>query len=158
MKSRVEEETTSIMDSSDCGGRRWTTKRYAIEYQAHSMGEESPCHHRRWALGISGKRGLGHAVIPLHSHSSRESCEVCRASHVYAQLTVSLVHSPISRQVSPSMPVSLAVGDIASFRKYVKSIGRAYQKRSVAMIQLCRLFLEISPGKPDQIDALRRFW
>ncbi|KAH9990185.1 hypothetical protein BJV77DRAFT_1151150 [Russula vinacea] len=33
--------------------------------------------------------------------------------------------------------------------------GRAYQKRSVAMIQLCRLFLEISPGKPDQIDALR---
>lgn len=55
----------------------------------------------------------------------------------------------------PSMPVSLAVGDIASFRKYVKYIGRAYQKRSVAMIQLCRLFLEISPGKPDQIDALR---
>jgi hypothetical protein len=55
------------------------------------------------------------------------------------------------------MPVSLAVGDIASFRKFVKYIGRAYQKRSVAMIQLCRLFLEISPGKPDQIDALRRF-
>ncbi|KAI0271911.1 hypothetical protein BGY98DRAFT_184478 [Russula aff. rugulosa BPL654] len=53
------------------------------------------------------------------------------------------------------MPVSLAVGDVASFRKYVKYIGRAYQKRSVAMIQLCRLFLEISPGKPDQIDALR---
>ncbi|KAH9953632.1 hypothetical protein BC827DRAFT_112547 [Russula dissimulans] len=53
------------------------------------------------------------------------------------------------------MPVSLAVGDIASFRKYVKDIGRAYQKRSVAMIQLSRLFLEISPGKPDQIDALR---
>ncbi|KAI0291895.1 hypothetical protein BC826DRAFT_466784 [Russula brevipes] len=53
------------------------------------------------------------------------------------------------------MPVSLVVGDIASFRKYVKYIGRAYQKRSVAMIQLCRLFLEISPGKPDQMDALR---
>lgn len=55
------------------------------------------------------------------------------------------------------MPVSLVVGDIASFRKYIKYIGRAYQKRSVAMIQLCRLFLEISPGKPDQMDALRRF-
>jgi hypothetical protein len=55
------------------------------------------------------------------------------------------------------MPVSLVVGDIASFRKYVKYIGRAYQKRSVAMIQLCRLFLEISPGKPDQMDALKRF-
>lgn len=25
------------------------------------------------------------------------------------------------------------------------------------MIQLCRLFLEISPGKPDQMDALKRF-
>ncbi|KAI0249015.1 hypothetical protein BJV78DRAFT_735311 [Lactifluus subvellereus] len=53
------------------------------------------------------------------------------------------------------MPVCLALGDISSFRKHVKYIGRAYQKRSVAMIQLCRLFLEISPGKPDQIDALR---
>ena len=55
------------------------------------------------------------------------------------------------------MPVSLVVGDISKFRKYVKNIGRAYQKRSVAMIQLCRLFLEISPGKPDQMDALKRF-
>ncbi|KAH9059811.1 hypothetical protein EDB87DRAFT_728493 [Lactarius vividus] len=53
------------------------------------------------------------------------------------------------------MPVGLAVGDISTFRKYVKNIGRAYQKRSVAMIQLCRLFLEISSGKPDQTDALR---
>ncbi len=54
------------------------------------------------------------------------------------------------------MPVSLAVGDISNFRKYVKNIGRAYQKRSVAMIQLCRLFLEISSGKPDQSEALMR--
>ncbi|KAH9174001.1 hypothetical protein EDB89DRAFT_1956215 [Lactarius sanguifluus] len=53
------------------------------------------------------------------------------------------------------MPVGLAVGDISTFRKYVKNIGRAYQKRSVAMIQLCRLFVEISSGKPDQTDALR---
>jgi len=53
------------------------------------------------------------------------------------------------------MPVGLAVGDISTFRKYVKNIGRAYQKRSVAMIQLCRLFLEISSGKPDQTDALK---
>ena len=54
------------------------------------------------------------------------------------------------------MPVGLVVGDISTFRKYVKNIGRAYQKRSVAMIQLCRLFLEISSGKPDQTDALKR--
>jgi hypothetical protein len=53
------------------------------------------------------------------------------------------------------MPVGLVVGDISTFRKYVKNIGRAYQKRSVAMIQLCRLFLEISSGKPDQSDALK---
>jgi hypothetical protein len=53
------------------------------------------------------------------------------------------------------MPVGLAVGDISNFRKYVKNIGRAYQKRSVAMIQLCRLFLEISSGKPEQTDALK---
>ncbi|KAF8266122.1 hypothetical protein EI94DRAFT_230125 [Lactarius quietus] len=53
------------------------------------------------------------------------------------------------------MPVGLAVGDISTFRKYVKNIGRAYQKRSVAMIQLCRLFVEISSGKLDQSEALR---
>ncbi len=39
----------------------------------------------------------------------------------------------------------------------MKIIGRAYQKRSVAMIELCRLFLEISPGSWDQVDALKRF-
>jgi hypothetical protein len=53
------------------------------------------------------------------------------------------------------MPFGLVVSDISTFRKYVKNIGRAYQKRSVAMIQLCRLFLEISSGKPDQTDALK---
>ena len=53
------------------------------------------------------------------------------------------------------MPQGLVVGDISTFRKYVKNIGRAYQKRSVAMIQLCLLFMEISSGKPDQTDALR---
>ena len=54
------------------------------------------------------------------------------------------------------MPVGLVVGNISTYRKYAKKIGRAYQKRSVAMIQLCRLFLEISSGKPDQTDALKR--
>ncbi|KAH9055586.1 hypothetical protein EDB87DRAFT_1639845, partial [Lactarius vividus] len=39
--------------------------------------------------------------------------------------------------------------------KYMKNKGRAYQKRSVAMIGLCRLFLEISPGNRDQVDALK---
>ena len=53
------------------------------------------------------------------------------------------------------MPFSLALSDISTFRKYVKNIGRAYQKRSVAMISLCRLFLEISSGKPDQSEALK---
>ncbi|KAI0259381.1 hypothetical protein BC834DRAFT_635938 [Gloeopeniophorella convolvens] len=53
------------------------------------------------------------------------------------------------------MPVRITVDDALTIRKHIKNIGRAYQKRSVAMIQLCRLFLEISPGKTDQIDALR---
>ena len=50
---------------------------------------------------------------------------------------------------------SLALSDISTFRKYVKNIGRAYQKRSVAMISLCLLFLEISSGKPDQTESLK---
>ncbi|KAI9432695.1 hypothetical protein H4582DRAFT_1992239 [Lactarius indigo] len=53
------------------------------------------------------------------------------------------------------MPVGFVVGDVSILRKYLKNIGRAYQKRSVAMIQLCRLFMDISSGKPDQTDALK---
>ncbi len=49
------------------------------------------------------------------------------------------------------------VFDFRDVRKSMKIIGRAYQKRSVAMIELCRLFLEISPGSWDQVDALKRF-
>jgi hypothetical protein len=89
---------------------------------------------------------------------AREDCVVCvvrRVSNV--QGNISLIH-PHRLLLSSPMPVNLAIRDtsISSFRKYVKDIGRAYQKRSLAMIQLCRLFLEISPGNPDQIDALRR--
>lgn len=46
---------------------------------------------------------------------------------------------------------------IACLQSYVKDIDRRYQTRSVAMIQLCKLFLDISPGELDQIYALRRF-
>ncbi|KAI9457014.1 hypothetical protein BJY52DRAFT_529444 [Lactarius psammicola] len=47
------------------------------------------------------------------------------------------------------------VFDFEDVRKSMKFIGRAYQKRSVAMIELCRLFLEISPVSWDQVDALK---
>ncbi|KAI9454221.1 hypothetical protein BJY52DRAFT_765416 [Lactarius psammicola] len=50
------------------------------------------------------------------------------------------------------MATSIDVGDLS---RYIKETRCAYQKRSVAMIRLCRLFLEISPGKPDQTDALK---
>jgi hypothetical protein len=42
-------------------------------------------------------------------------------------------------------------------RKSLKLIGRAYQHLSVAMIELCRLFLELSRGSWDQVFALKRF-
>ncbi|KAH9036028.1 hypothetical protein EDB83DRAFT_1769544 [Lactarius deliciosus] len=52
------------------------------------------------------------------------------------------------------MPVP-RVFDFQNPEKSMKNRGRAYQKRSVAMIELCRLFLEISPGNRDQVDALK---
>ncbi|KAI9434434.1 hypothetical protein H4582DRAFT_1977502 [Lactarius indigo] len=45
--------------------------------------------------------------------------------------------------------------DFQDVGRSMKNTGRAYQKRSVAMIELCRLFLEISPGNRDQVDALK---
>ncbi|KAH9174585.1 hypothetical protein EDB89DRAFT_553251 [Lactarius sanguifluus] len=53
------------------------------------------------------------------------------------------------------MPVP-RVFDFQDPEKSMKNRGRAYQKRSVSMIELCRLFLEISPGNRDQVDALKR--
>ncbi|KAI9430055.1 hypothetical protein H4582DRAFT_2020341 [Lactarius indigo] len=53
------------------------------------------------------------------------------------------------------MPIHLALGDPLTSFKYFKNTGRAYQKRSVEMIHLCRLFSQVSSGKPDQTDALK---
>jgi hypothetical protein len=49
------------------------------------------------------------------------------------------------------------VFDFQDVRKSLKLIGRAYQKRSVAMIELCRLFLEINAGRWGEVFALKRF-
>lgn len=49
------------------------------------------------------------------------------------------------------------VFDFQDVRKSLKPVGRAYQRRSVAMIELCRLFLELSRGSWDQVFELKRF-
>ena len=47
--------------------------------------------------------------------------------------------------------------DLEDLEQDIKNKGAAYQKRSVALIRLCRLFLEISDGRRDQVHALKRF-
>ena len=49
------------------------------------------------------------------------------------------------------------VFDFQDVRKSLKLAGRAYHKRSFAMIGLCRLFLELSRGSWDQVFELKRF-
>jgi hypothetical protein len=42
--------------------------------------------------------------------------------------------------------------DPYSFVKYVKVIGRAYQRQAIELVMICRLFVEVSPGE-DRHDA-----
>ena len=53
------------------------------------------------------------------------------------------------------MPTHLALEeqfDPFSFVKYVKVIGRGYQRQAIELVMICRLFVEISP-QGDQHDA-----
>ena len=53
------------------------------------------------------------------------------------------------------MPVHLALEDQFnpySFIKYIKFIGRAYQRQAIELVMICRLFVEVSPQE-DQQDA-----
>lgn len=42
--------------------------------------------------------------------------------------------------------------DPDSFVKYLRLIGRAYQRQAVELVVICRLFLEVCP-QDDQHDA-----
>ena len=53
------------------------------------------------------------------------------------------------------MPVQLALEeqfDPYSFVKYIRVIGRAYQRQAIELVMICRLFVEVSPQE-DQYDA-----
>lgn len=53
------------------------------------------------------------------------------------------------------MPLHLALEerfDPYSFVKYIKAIGRAYQRQAIELVSICRLFVESSPEN-DQHDA-----
>ena len=53
------------------------------------------------------------------------------------------------------MPAHLALEeqfDPYSFVKYIKAIGRAYQRQAIELVTICRIFVEVSPEE-DQHDA-----
>jgi hypothetical protein len=53
------------------------------------------------------------------------------------------------------MPLHLALEeqfDPYSFVKYIRVIGRAYQRQAIELVTICRLFVEASP-EDDQHDA-----
>jgi hypothetical protein len=53
------------------------------------------------------------------------------------------------------MPAHLALEeqfDPYSFVKYIRVIGRAYQRRAIELVKTCRLFVEASPQE-DQHDT-----
>ena len=53
------------------------------------------------------------------------------------------------------MPAHLALEeqfDPYSFVKYIGRIGRAYQRRAIELVIICRLFVETSPQE-DQYDT-----
>lgn len=53
------------------------------------------------------------------------------------------------------MPLRLAIEekfDPFSFVKYIRLIGRAYQRQAIELVTICRLFVEVSP-QDDEHDA-----
>ena len=53
------------------------------------------------------------------------------------------------------MPLRLAIEekfDPFSFVKYIRVIGRAYQRQAIELVTICRLFVEVSP-QDDEHDA-----